>query len=98
MHARALLFSSILIASQLYFGAARAEVVCPADTAKAVESARSALQSNEPEQDHIALECLVRAVEALDRKVSDLIRGKIEFTGDIIAKSFLYSNAPKASQ
>lgn len=64
---------------------------CAANPKQAVEVAQKALVANEPERDRAALICLVRAVAALDAKLDDLIAGRIEFTGDVVAPAFLHT-------
>lgn len=54
---------------------------CPADTARALQQARTSLESDNPAEDRAALTCLVEVVAALDSRLSQLMTGEIPFEG-----------------
>jgi hypothetical protein len=71
-----------------------AKAACPPDIGKTVAQAKTALAGNNDEplngEARAALSCLADAVEILNAKLDDLIAGKKEFTGNVIAPGYLY--------
>lgn len=52
---------------------------CALDTKTALRDARAALERHDPKATESAVACLANAIEALDRKLDDLMAGKIAF-------------------
>jgi hypothetical protein len=59
---------------------------CPREIKTAIDAAKEALSEQKAEQDHRALECLVQAVAALDKKLEALRDGSLPFTGKLQSK------------
>ncbi|MEQ1670935.1 MAG: hypothetical protein ABL893_08765 [Hyphomicrobium sp.] len=62
---------------------------CPADTQRVVAEVRAILEMPQDAtfspNERAALLCLADAVGMLDRKLNDLIAGKLEFTGPVVS-------------
>lgn len=56
---------------------------CPRDPGAAIAAAKAALSSPDTSKDRAALLCLTQAVAALDAKLSDVLAGKVPFTGAV---------------
>lgn len=82
----------------LHTGAQAAPDDCAPDTARALQQARTSLESDDPAEDRAALTCLVEAVAALDSKLTQLMTGEIPFEGQAwLEKGWVISKpAPEA--
>lgn len=76
----------------------RADEVCRTGSAsQAIDAARKALDSTDTDSQRVALTCVIEAMTLLQSRLDDLVAGKVEFTGDIVAPAFLHSAKPEKS-
>lgn len=68
------------------------EDTCPSDPREALTEARANLKSVDESIREKGIVCLLTAVEAVQAQLDDLIAGKTEFEGPIVAPEFLYND------
>ncbi|MCK1281780.1 hypothetical protein IVB46_41855 [Bradyrhizobium sp. 61] len=69
---------------------------CSSSSEQALALANKSLASENSKDDRIALVCLTQAVSAIDKRLDDLIAGRIEFKGPVKAPSYLYPTDPNS--